>query len=233
MKYRLNKQNESNSYNYSKISKLFKTSIKINKNRKNYFYKKNSYSKSLRPEKKYFLNKLNKLIEKSNTINQDFSTFINQSQNISFKLFNKTPNVNNKINHINIKEINKHFNFDKGFENNIEDLLKNNANKVKKVINPKCRKILDDVVKEMCLEEFRLNKNYFLNKNEEKLENNKAQVMDKYNRMFQNPGDEVFDIFKKKEEDLFNDIKVNENDENYIDQLYLKVKILNKFAKQK
>ena len=41
-----------------------------------------------------------------------------------------------------------------------------------------------------------------MNNNEEKLVNNKAQVIDKYNRMFQNPGDEAFDILKKEEDFL-------------------------------
>ena len=97
----------------------------------------------------------------------------------------------------------------------------------------KCGKILDNVVKEICLEESKLKKHYFLYFNEEKNEN-KTQIMNKYNNMFKegNDNNNIINIlFPNKEDDFINVLRSNENYVNDIEQLYKKTKILKKFDK--
>ena len=188
-----------------------------------------NYSLSVKSQKKSFVDKLNKLENKSNIINQNFSDYADKSQEICSKFFNKLTPKKNKED-LNIKEINDHFNFSKGFETDLESLLKRNAKNVKKIMDPKCGKILDEVVKEVCLEENKLNKNYFLYFKEEKPEN-KTQIMNKYNNMFKDGSDNILDIvFKNKEDDFFNAIRNKKNYVNDIEQLYKKAKII-KFGK--
>ena len=98
-------------------------------------------------------------------------------------------------------------------------------------MDPKCGKILDEVVKEVCLEENKLNKNYFLYFKEEKPEN-KTQIMNKYNNMFQDESDYVLNMFKNKEDDFFNAIRNKKNYVNDIEQLYRKAKIIKKLGKR-
>ena len=188
-----------------------------------------NYSLSVKSQKKSFVDKLNKLENKSNIINQNFSDYADKSQEICSKFFNKLTPKKSKED-LNIKEINDHFNFSKGFETDLESLLKRNAKNVKKIMDPKCGKILDEVVKEVCLEENKLNKNYFLYFKEEKPEN-KTQIMNKYNNMFKDGSDNILDIvFKNKEDDFFNAIRNKKNYVNDIEQLYKKAKII-KFGK--
>ena len=188
-----------------------------------------NYSLSVKSQKKSFVDKLNKLENKSNIINQNFSDYADKSQEICSKFFNKLTPKKSKED-LNIKEINDHFNFSKGFETDLESLLKRNAKNVKKIMDPKCGKILDEVVKEVCLEENKLNKNYFLYFKEEKPEN-KTQIMNKYNNMFKDGNDNILDIvFKNKEDDFFNAIRNKKNYVNDIEQLYKKAKII-KFGK--
>ena len=203
-----------------------KTSIKSNFN-----YSQNFNHSMLLKQKKYFIDKLNNIETKSHFINQDFSYFSNESQDVGSKLFNKSfkKNVNQNNNEIvNLKKINDYFNFSKGFENNIESLLKKNANKVKKIMDPKCGKILDKVIKEIWLEENKLNKNYFLSFKEDKPEN-KNDIMNKYKEMFKGEGnDDIFDVFKNKEDDFINEVRTNKIDVNDIEQQYIKTKIIKK-----
>ena len=188
-----------------------------------------NYSLSVKSQKKSFVDKLNKLENKSNIINQNFSDYADKSQEICSKFFNKLTPKKSKED-LNIKEINDHFNFSKGFETDLESLLKRNAKNVKKIMDPKCGKILDEVVKEVCLEENKLNKNYFLYFKEEKPEN-RTQIMNKYNNMFKDGSDNILDIvFKNKEDDFFNAIRNKKNYVNDIEQLYKKAKII-KFGK--
>lgn len=189
-----------------------------------------NYSLSIKSQKKNFVDKLNKLENKSNIINQNFSDYADKSQEICSKFFNKLTPKKSKED-LNVKEINDHFNFSKGFETDLESLLKKNANKVKKIMDPKCGKILDEIVKEVCLEENKLNKNYFLYFKEEKPEN-KTQIMNKYNNMFQDESDYVLNMFKNKEDDFFNAIRNKKNYVNDIEQLYRKAKIIKKLGKR-
>ena len=203
-----------------------KTSIKSN-----YNHSQNFNHSMLVKQKKYFIDKLNNIETKSHIINQDFSYFSNESQDLSSKLFNKSFKKNIKQNNneiVNLKKINDYFNFSKGFENNLENLLKKNANKVKKIMDPRCGKILDKVIKEIWLEENKLNKNYFLYFKEEKQEN-KNDIMNKYKEMFKGEGnDDIFNVFKNKEEDFINDIRNKKNYVNDIEQQYIKTKIIKK-----
>ena len=185
-------------------------------------------------KKKYFLDKLNKLENKSNLINHNFSSFTNKSQEISTKIFNrmapKTEEKNNIYEKVNIKEINEHFNFSKGFESDLETLLKKNATKVKKIMDKNCGKIIDKVVKEICLEEKKLNKNYFLYLKDLKPKD-KTKILRKYNDMFKGKKSDILDIFKDKEEDFINAIKSKKNYVSDIEQIYRKYKIINAFNK--
>lgn len=220
------------------FSNDFKESTPSNNNSeyisKNIFNNKsndiNNISIFARQNQKYFLDKLNKLENKSNIINQNFSYFSNKSQEIGKKFFDKSfqKNDNSKNNaELNIKEINQYFNFSKGFENNLENLLKKNANKVKKIIDTKGGRILDKVIKEMCFEERKLNKNYFLKDKEDKPES-KAKILKKYRELFSEKSDDILDIFQNKEKDFFNDIKSNVDYVNDIQILYEKTKIIKK-----
>ena len=192
-------------------------------------FQNSNKSLSLRVKKKNFIEHLNKLEKKSNIINQNFSYFSDKSQEIGEKFFNKSFQRNNNE-ELNIKEINEYFNFSKGFENSLENLLKKNANKVKKIIDIKGGKILDRVIKEICLEEKKLNKNYFLYNKEEKSEN-KTQILNQYNEMIKEGNDIITNMFQNKEKDFFNDIRFKKDYVNDIETLYRKAKIINKFGK--
>ena len=183
--------------------------------------------------KKNLMYKLNKLENKSNIINQNFSNYTNKSQEISTKLFNPSTSENNEKNEekVNIKEINEHFNFSKGFETDLESLLKKNADKVKKSLDYKCGRIVDEIVKEICLEEKNLHKNYFLYTKDLKPKD-RSEVLKKYNDMYKGKKNDIFDIFRDKEKDEFiNAIRFKKNYVNDIEQMYRKTKILNTFKK--
>jgi hypothetical protein len=161
----------------------------------------------MQSKKNYFIDSLNKLENKSNIINQDFSIFSNESHDLGNKLFNRTYKTKEKE-ELNVKEINEYFNLDKGFEKDIESLLKNNAKKVKKIMDSKCGKILDKIVKKICLEEIKLNKNHFLSFRNDKIFDKKNSMLKKYNKEFKNEKkNNIFDMFKKKDEDFFDIIK--------------------------
>ena len=215
-------------------STLFnKTSIRYYPNKKNKSQNFN-YSSSVNSRKNYFIDSLNKLENKSNIINQDVSLFTNESQDFGNKFFNRTYKNNKNNEEVNVKEINEYFHFAKGFENNIESLLKNNAKKVKKIMDPKCGRILDKIVKKLCLEENRLHKNHFLSFKNDKIFKKKKSILKKYNKEYKNETkSDIFDMFKKRDEDIFELVK---NKINYIDdieQQYIKTKIINKFRNLK
>ena len=210
-----------------------KTSVRYYPNKKNNFSKNFNYSISMQSKKNYFIDSLNKLENKSNIINQDFSIFSNESHDLGNKLFNRTYKTKEKE-ELNLKEINEYFNFDKGFEKDIESLLKNNAKKVKKIMDSKCGKILDKIVKKICLEEIKLNKNHFLSFRNDKIFDKKNSMLKKYNKEFKNEKkNNIFDMFKKKDEDFFDIIKSGKNYISDIEQQYIKTKILNKFKNLK
>jgi hypothetical protein len=216
-------------FNFPSESSLNKSN-KYNKRNIN-LSQRNRHSLSNKTEKKYFYNKLNNVEAKTIFINENFTNFSNESQELGYKLFNKTYK-NNKYKKDNegldIKEINKYFNFSEP-ENNIEDLLKKNAKNVKRIMDPKCGKILDQIVKEVCLEENILNKNYFLSFKLDKSEN-KTKILNKYNSIFKKDDDgddNIFKIFQHKEEDFFNIVKSNKNYVNDIEHQYLKAKVIN------
>ena len=210
-----------------------KTSVRYYPNKKNNFSKNFNYSISMQSKKNYFIDSLNKLENKSNIINQDFSIFSNESHDLGNKLFNRTYKTKEKE-ELNVKEINDYFNFDKGFEKDIESLLKNNAKKVKKIMDSKCGKILDKIVKKICLEEIKLNKNHFLSFRNDKIFDKKNSMLKKYNKEFKNEKkNNIFDMFKKKDEDFFDIIKSGKNYISDIEQQYIKTKILNKFKNLK
>ena len=189
-----------------------------------------NHSLLLNPNKKYFFDELNNLEVKSNIIDHNFSYFSDKSQEIGKNFFNKSfQKIKND--ELNIKEINQYFNFSKGFEKNLEHLLKKNAINVKKIIDPHGTKILDKVIKELCMEERILNKNYFLSFKEDKPEE-KKQIMNKYNEMLKEGNSDILDIFQKKENDFFNDIRLKKNYVNDIEIMYRKAKIINKFGKK-
>ena len=215
-------------------SALFnKTAIKYYNNRKNKSQNFN-YSSSVNSRKNYFIDSLNKLENKSNIINQDFSIFSNESQDLGNRLFNRTYKSNKNTEELNVKEINDYFNFSKGFENNIESLLKNNAKKVKKIMDPKCGRILDKIVKKLCLEENKLHKNEFLSFRNDKISEKKSSILRKYNREYKKgEKNNIFDIFKDKDEDIYDAVKNKVNYMDDIEQQYIKTKIINKFLKLK
>ena len=203
---------------------------KMNKNESQEF---NNNSILMNFNKKNLMYKLNKLENKSNIINQNFSNYTNKSQEISTKLFNPSTSENNEKNEekVNIKEINEHFNFSKGFETDLESLLKKNADKVKKSLDYKCGRIVDEIVKEICLEEKNLHKNYFLYTKDLKPKD-RSEVLKKYNDMYKGKKNDIFDIFRDKEKDEFiNAIRFKKNYVNDIEQMYRKTKILNTFKK--
>ena len=189
-----------------------------------------NHSLLLNPNKKYFFDELNNLEVKSNIIDHNFSYFSDKSQEIGKNFFNKSfQKIKND--ELNIKEINQYFNFSKGFEKNLEHLLKKNAINVKKIIDPHGTKILDKVIKELCMEERILNKNYFLSFKEDKPEE-KKQIMNKYNEMLKEGNSDILDIFQNKDNDFFNDIRLKKNYANDIEIMYRKAKIINKFGKK-
>ena len=220
----LDSRNESTLFN--------KTAIKYYNNRKqkpqNFIY-----SASVNSKKNYFIDSLNKLENKSNIINQDFSIFSNESQDLGNKLFNRTYKNNKSTEELNVKEINEYFNFSKGFENSIESLLKNNAKKVKKIIDPKCGRILDRIVKKLCLEEKKLNKNHFLSFRNDQILKKKNSMLKKYNKEYKKEEKNIFDMFKDKDEDIYGDLKNKINYMDDIEQQYIKTKIINKFQNLK
>ena len=89
---------------------------------------------------------------------------------------------------------------------------------------------MDRVIKEICLEEKKLNKNYFLYNKEEKSEN-KTQILNQYNEMIKEGNDIITNMFQNKEKDFFNDIRFKKDYVNDIETLYRKAKIINKFGK--
>ena len=218
-------------------SALFnKTAIKYYPNRKNKSQNFNiNYSSSVNSKKNYFIDSLNKLENKSNIINQDFSIFTNESQDLGNKLFNRTYKGNKNTEEINVKEINEYFNFGKGGNNNIESLLKNNAKKVKKIMDPRCGRILDKIVKKLCLEENKLHKNHFLSFRNDKILEKKSSILRKYNKEYKKEKEKkenknnIFDMFKDKDEDIYDVVKNKINYMDDIEQQYIKTKIINKF----
>ena len=94
-----------------------------------------------------------------------------------------------------------------------------------------CGKIIDKVVKEICLEEKKLNKNYFLYLKDLKPKD-KTKILRKYNDdMFKGKKSDILDVFKDKEEDFINAIKSKKNYVSDIEQIYRKYKIINAFSK--
>ena len=101
-------------------------------------------------------------------------------------------------------------------------------------MNPKCGRILDKIVKKLCLEENKLHKNEFLSFRNDKISEKKSSILRKYNREYKKgEKNNIFDMFKDKDEDIYDVVKNKINYMDDIEQQYIKTKIINKFLKLK
>ena len=99
-------------------------------------------------------------------------------------------------------------------------------------MDPRCGRILDKIVKKLCLEENKLHKNHFLSFRNDKILEKKSSILRKYNKEYKKEKEKkenkknIFDMFKDKDEDIYDVVKNKINYMDDIEQQYIKTKII-------
>ena len=190
--------------------------------------------KNIKKRKKFnIINHINNIMEKSNIIRKNFIIDIEVGKKEKNKFFLK-HNYNYKLNHVNINKINNDFKFSKKEDINETELIKENAKKVKAIMDKKCSKILDGVINKIYYQDQKLNKKYFgLSSYEKKLmkikrENDIKKISNDHVLMEKIiERDKILDIFVPENDEIIKIIKEDKKNLNdSIEKIYAKSMVL-------
>ena len=241
----LNSINSSIQTNKGIIYPKNKTSIKIVKN--NYNQNLNNISNNIlnyqrknknRFKKEYIIAHINNIMNKSNRIKNNFINKTDKAKKERSKLFCKY-NYNYKINEeVNINKINNYFKFAKKDDIDEKQLIRDNADRVKTIMDKRCSNILDGVISELFYQDKKLNKEYTgLSSYEKKMlkikrENDIKKISNDHVLMEkQMEKDKILDIFITENQEIVNLLKDNNNASNEtIEKIYAKSKVLKKLS---
>ena len=236
----LNSINSSMQANKDIIYPKNKTSIKIVKNNFNQNFNNISYNilnlNRNKFKKNYILAHINNIMNKSNRIKNNFIYKSDKAKKERNKLFTKY-NYNYKLNEkINIKKINNYFKFSKKDDIDEKQLIKENADKVKTIMDKRCSRILDNVIRELFYQDKKLNKKYSnLTSYEKKMlkikrENDIKKISNDHVLMEKRmEKDKILDIFITENQEIINLLKDNDDGPNEtIEKIYAKSKVLKK-----
>ena len=223
----------------------FKNIIKITKNNtnKNNISLKNLKKHILNPRKFFLMKKINNIMNKSNSIKKSFINTSDEIKELKKKLFSKYDykyKLNKDLN-INLDQINKYFKFSKRDDIDEIQLIRDNANKVKTIMDNKCSKLLDSIVNELLYQDRKLNKQYLgLSSYEKKIL--KIQREDDIKKIGNEHAfnekaiqkDKILDIFLSENQEIIDLLKENNNKNRYddIELLYIKSKVLKHLKKK-
>ena len=185
------------------------------------FYKLNNNSKIYKFPKKY-INEINNIIKISKLNTKKFKEESKEMKLENKRLFKKSySDVFAKTSNLNLDNIIKEFNFNynkEDFRNGYEikpdtinkkNNILNNADKVKKLLNAKGKKILDEVLKKLLVIENKIEHNLNFSYNEKLInmreENKKFKKIAKDTMKFENELDKqrVFDMFSHEDAQIF------------------------------
>ena len=199
--------NSNNSQENTSLNSL-NSSLISNVNKINYRKKNISLSNLNNPKKINIINHINNIMKKSNRIRRNFINNLEEAKKAKSKMFSK-HNYNYKLNSkININKINNFFKFSKREDIDENQLIKDNANKVKTILDKKCSKILDNIIKEMLYKDRKLHKEYLGMSSYEK----KMMKIKRENDIKKISNDHVL-MEKEMEKDKILDSLIPENEE--------------------
>ena len=220
------------------FSPKYKNSIKLTKNNiikknKNIISGNINNRSLIKPKKQFFINKLNNIMDKSKRIKNTFMNTTDEAKIENGELFKKHKFNNENEPGIDIKKINNYFNFSNREEINEEIVTKEKVDKVKAIMDKKCSKILDGILNEILFRERRLHRDYFgLSSYEKKLlkikrEDEIKKLGNESVLMEKNlDKDKILDVFIPENEEMINLLKDKKSNDDNIEELYEKSRIL-------
>ena len=186
-----------------------------------------------------YINEINKIIKYSNYTTNNFK---NSTKNLNKnRLFQKSNNdIFEKETYINIDKIKENLKLDKNRHSSVDEkkLLYNNTKRVKLMLTPKNRRILNTILMELFDKQKRANNFYsdmtLYEKMIQKSVNNKKFVnltneMMKYEKDLDK--ETILEIFKRDEEKIISYLKEINNKENYIEEEWKHVMLKHKNMK--
>ena len=208
-------KNNNTIYNYNKNKTLF-INKKIMNNNSMSKYRKRSCFKS-------YINKINKIINYSNYTTNNFKKASNKLKNK--KLFKKSNSeIFEKKTHIDITKIKENLKLDENRHSSIDDkkLIYNNSKKVKLMLTPKNRRILNTILMELLVNQKRINSYYSDLSHYEKMIqkfainkkfSNLTNEMMTYEKRFDKEA--ILEIFKQDEEKIMEYLKEIKDKDKY------------------
>ena len=219
----------------------YKNIIKLTKNyrKNNNTFNISNYRNVKKTKKKNLINQINCIIDKSNNIKKYFVNSNDETAKFKKRIFSKHSYDYNKNKNININKINKYFNFSKKEEIDINEIIKQNTNKVKAIMDKKCSKLLDNIINELLFKERRLKKEYLgLSSYEKKMlkikRENDLKKLNKQHVLKQKEmeKDKILETFITENQEIINLLKENNNNlDNSIEKTFTKTKVLKKCIK--